>query len=113
MAQKPETNFRTYRVDPFLKSLGALCYPMSIQQSSLLGDPDKVLCIGGRFVALELKASRKVPSGLQAFKLDQVVLAGGVALVARPENWEQVKQILEDLAFHGIFCNPPPWRSLL
>lgn len=96
---KFETIFRRNRVDPFLKSLPG-CYFDAIQQVAKHGSPDYYLCIRGNFVGLEIKKSgHKVdePSPRQKYSLEQIEKAGGLALVAYPENWEEIKSKLIDL----------------
>lgn len=93
---KNETRFRTSKVDPFLKTLKNT-FSESIQQVSINGSADKHLCIRGKFVALELKAKGGKVSGLQRFKLNEVNRCGGYALVADPDNWEEIKQLLSKL----------------
>lgn len=90
---KPETKFRVNLVDPFLKTLKN-CTSFSIQQVSINGDPDKMLCLNGRFVGLELKDVGEKPRKLQVFKLDQIDRTNGVALVADRDNWNETKEIL-------------------
>ena len=68
---KPESIFRTNKVLPFLKTL-PFTYIMPIQQVSFAGDPDYVLCLQGRFVALELKAAGCKPRPLQDYKLNKI-----------------------------------------
>lgn len=93
---KPETAFRA-RVGPWLKTLpDTAVFP--IQQMGIVGDPDFILCIRGKFVALELKAENGSLSQLQAKKLELIDKAGGRGYVARPSNWGQVKARLTDLA---------------
>ena len=93
---KPETAFRKNRVIPFLKTLRNT-YFEPIQQISISGSPDFMLCVNGHFVALELKASDQKPRPLQEKRLSDVVRAGGLALVADPNNWELIKKQLSDL----------------
>lgn len=94
MAQKPETKFRNGTVIPFLKSLPH-CDITSVQQLARSGDPDLYICLAGVFVALELKASATSKlRPLQEWKLAKIKAAGGIALVAYPENWQDVKQTL-------------------
>lgn len=103
MALKPERKFRIQTVDPFLKKLKN-CKSFSIQQVAISGTPDKLLCINGKFVALELKDKGKKPSKIQKYNLDGVVEAGGVSIVASLNNWEEVKKILLQLdkgEYHG------------
>ncbi len=90
---KAETKFRTSVVDPFLRSLHN-CVDFSIQQLSINGHPDKLICINGFFVALELKSENKEPRKLQHYYLHLVDVSGGVALYANQENWDDVKEIL-------------------
>jgi hypothetical protein len=93
---KPETRFRTKVVDPFLKSLH-FCKAFSIQQKAIRGTPDKLMCIRGYFVAMEIKALGGKVTKLQQYELDAVLKAKGIAIVAAPENWEQVKRLLKRL----------------
>lgn len=90
---KPETRFRKNQVLPFLKTLKNTSF-FAIQQVAISGDPDFLLCMRGHFVALELKASGGKLRALQKYKLAEVEGHGGIALVADPDNWEQVKKTL-------------------
>lgn len=90
---KNETKFRQNKVIPFLKTLKHTAY-FPIQQLAFSGDPDFLLCVHGRFIALELKDTGQVPRPLQQFKLDQVTRTGGLSLVADPENWQIIKERL-------------------
>lgn len=96
MSHKPETKFRAAKVLPFLKKLKNT-YFMAVQQQSFVGDPDYILCIHGRFVALELKAEGGKLRKLQEYKLGQVEKAGGVAIVASPSNWDSIARIIQTL----------------
>lgn len=91
---KPESRFRTSQVAPFLKTLrNTTAFP--IQQVGITGDPDYLLCCGGDFIALELKVDGKKPRRLQQFKLDQVTRCGGLSLVATPNNWQDIKLLIQ------------------
>ncbi len=96
MSQKAETRFRNNKVTPFLKRLANTVY-FSIQQVSICGDPDFILCCNGHFVALELKAPGEEPRPYQQFKLEAVSHAGGISLVARPDNWAMIAYVLASL----------------
>lgn len=96
MSRKPESNFRD-RVRRDLQALpNTVLFP--IQQVSIGGDPDFLLCVRGFFVALELKSTGGKVSPLQEHKLQAVVKAGGTSLVAFPKNWKQVYKFIFDLA---------------
>ncbi len=94
---KPETVFRK-KVRDDLKELDRLYGPLffePIQQKSIQGSPDFVLCVRGCFVALELKATSKdLPTRLQTEKLLAVAGAGGLGIVAYPGNWDEVRKLL-------------------
>jgi len=94
---KAETKFRRSKIEPFLKTLKN-CHAMTIQQVTIVGDFDKVLCINGLFVSMEIKASEKdKPKKLQVEKGKSVEKAGGFHLAVYPENWETVKLFLLNL----------------
>lgn len=93
MAQKPETRFRNAQVKPFLKTL-KMTTAFPIQQMAIHDDPDFLLCINGRFVALELKSRKGKVRPLQDYKLTQVRRTGGLSFVADQDNWDSIKKIL-------------------
>lgn len=93
---KPETKFRQAKVIPFLKTLKNTAY-LPIQQKAIGGDPDFILCSNGRFVGLELKSKDGKLSALQSAKLEWIKKSGGVPLVASPENWDSIVEILQQL----------------
>lgn len=93
---KAETKFRkSVRKD--LNTLPSTAI-FPIQQASIKGDPDYILCIQGQFVALELKDVGERPSPLQQHKLDNVLNAGGSAFVADKSNWPDIFALLKNLA---------------
>ncbi len=94
---KPETKFRLSVVIPFLKTLRNSWWE-SIQQVAISGTPDILLCMRGKFVALELKKDEHTePEELQKFKLSEIKKHGGIALVVHPKNWQIIKQKLQQL----------------
>lgn len=93
---KPETRFRVNSVVPFLKKLPGI-FIQPIQQLAFVGSPDFILCIRGRFVALELKSKGCTPRPLQDYLLEQIQKAGGVRIVASPDNWIEVKELLTEM----------------
>lgn len=99
MPRKPETAFRHDKVIPFLKELGV--YYDTIQQVGKKGSPDIYCCIGGRFVALELKSKDGDTSKLQDRRLNWILADGGYAFVPKPGNWESVKAELRRLKAKG------------
>lgn len=90
---KPETMFRRNKVVPYLKKLNQT-FSTSIQQQSIRGSADLVLCVHGWFVWLELKDDGEEPSPLQAYNASCVRAVGGIAIVAKPNNWKAVTAFL-------------------
>ena len=77
MAKKPETKFKEHVIDR-LKVIPGL-WAEKIQQVTIRGTPDLLLCFRGWFVAWELKVGDNVPDPLQEYKLLCIQEAGGVA----------------------------------
>lgn len=97
MAKKLESSFQD-RVISDLKALPKT-HVFKIQQLAKRGDPDLLVCIAGKFVALELKKDEKTGAEpLQLYELDQVDRAGGFTAVVHPLNWPGVLAALTKLA---------------
>lgn len=96
MASKPETLFRK-RVDKDLAKVPHSFW-MSIQQKTIRGDPDKLGCVNGHFVALELKSADGEATKLQEYKLARVRTAGGYSFLADPYNWLRILRDIKQLA---------------
>lgn len=70
-----------------------------IQQVGKRGTPDILACVRGRFVAIELKKSEdESPDRLQNYKLNGIKKADGTALVASPENKDDILALIRELA---------------
>lgn len=94
---KPETKWRQNTVLPFLKTLKNSTYE-PIQQVAIIGSPDYVLCVMGRYVHLELKYGIGTESALQTHKRGMVREKGrGIAILASPKNWLKVSKFLFNL----------------
>jgi hypothetical protein len=97
MAQKPETVFKN-RFVPRLKRLPST-FVVKVQQVAKIGTPDLLICIGGIFVSIELKSSAKGKvSPLQEHNLNLIAEAGGITIIAYPENEDKVMDYLTKLA---------------
>lgn len=89
MPQKPETRFKN-RIRPLLEALPGTWF-VKVQQQTLAGTPDFLLCVGGLFIALELKSDRSARvTPLQRYNLEKIERAGGKSFVAYPENWGDI-----------------------
>lgn len=87
MAQKPETLFAK-KVDEDLKVLGGVWF--NIQQASINGTPDRLGCLNGVFVALELKVQNNDATRLQDFYLAQIKKHKGFSATVNPKNWDNI-----------------------
>ena len=95
--KKPETKFKE-RVQKDLDKLHN-CWFVKIQQVSIRGIPDFLICVNGNFIALELKKDEDtVRNKLQEWTLQAIALAGGMSFVAYPENWEETLLTIENMA---------------
>lgn len=61
------------------------------------GVPDLLACVNGTFLGIEVKASTGKPSTLQLANLRLIDAAGGIALLTYPEDYEDVKILINAL----------------
>ena len=59
------------------------------------GLPDLLMCVRGRFVAVELKVSTNKATHLQEWELKCIREAGGVGVICR--SVDEVMQVLEEI----------------
>lgn len=91
--KKPETVFKEW----FLGKINEIPFSWFVKVSlpSIIGIPDILGVIRGKFIAIELKRSQKEkPTSMQIYMLDRIRACGGVAIVAFPENKEIVLEAL-------------------
>jgi hypothetical protein len=102
---KPETKFKI-KIRKYLENL-PYTVVFKIQQKTIRGTPDFLICMRGCFVALELKQDAyETPSPLQLYKLKEIRETGfGFATLVYPENWDSVHRQLLDFAHEGIHPN--------
>ncbi|MBQ2663132.1 MAG: VRR-NUC domain-containing protein [Clostridia bacterium] len=94
MAQ--EKNFEN-RVKKWLRDNG--CYVVKFYGCghTRAGVPDLIICVNGKFVAVEIKAEYGKASQLQLSHLRQVEQAGGHTFILRPSNFIEFKQYITDV----------------
>lgn len=96
MSRKPETVFKE-QVRPRLDRLPNT-WVVKIQQVSIRGTPDFLLCVSGVFVAIELKTEEGRLDKLQEWNLKKIAESGGIAIVLTPSNVEKTLEFLEEIA---------------
>lgn len=62
------------------------------------GLPDMHIVVNGKSIDVELKAPNGRPSELQKFIIQQINEAGGLARVAYPKDFEELKQLIKKAA---------------
>tara|TARA_Y100001938_G_C7761783_1_gene268930 strand:- start:105 stop:401 length:297 start_codon:yes stop_codon:yes gene_type:complete len=96
--KKPETLFKE-RIRPLLDNIPRSWW-FKTQQLSTLGIPDFIGCVGGKFVAIELKRDKKEAlksHALQRHILQSIVKAGGYATFMYPENQLEIIEKIKRL----------------
>ncbi len=81
-------------IDKYLKSIGAYVVKPITMGYGASGAPDRICCIDGLFVAIEVKREGKGPTALQRKRLTEVLDAGGAGfwgtaakVIAEFETW--------------------------
>lgn len=91
-----EKNFEN-RIKQFLKTQNAWVLKTwggGLQRS---GIPDLLCCVHGKFVGIEVKATKGKPSELQLWNIKKIKEAGGIAMVLYPKDFEDFKKLILDL----------------
>lgn len=84
------------KIKAFLKTLpNAWFFKHWAGAYSQSGIPDIIACINGRFVGIEVKASKGKPSPLQVRNINLITCAGGYATIVYPEQFEELKETLK------------------
>lgn len=76
------------------------CMPMG-QMYGKRGVPDFLVCLNGKFVAIETKAKGGKLSAMQKFELRKIAEANGYNLVVYPYNLGLLSRMLHELAEFG------------
>lgn len=94
--KKDETKFKE-RVQRDLNKLNNVWF-VKIQQVSIRGIPDFLMCVNGGFIALELKRSEDAERHkLQEWTLQSISHAGGMSFISWPDNWEETFAVIQSL----------------
>lgn len=86
-----ENKIKKYIKDEIQKSWGFKFHAGTYTQS---GIPDLIYCINGRFVAIEVKKEKGKPTELQKRKIQKIIQDGGVAVIVKPSQFEDLKKLL-------------------
>ena len=91
--KKPETKLKEI-VMRDLRAVGA--WVEKIQQVGIVGTPDLLICLNGRFIGIELKKDEvsKIEK-TQVLKLRKIKKANGQAYIVTPENWQKTFELIK------------------
>ena len=94
MASTPEAKVKE-KIKKILKEHGVYyAMPMGTGYGNS-GVPDFLCCVNGKFLAIEAKAGKGIPTALQEKNPRDIKVAGGIALVVNENNIEELKTWLK------------------
>lgn len=85
------------KIKKFLESKGCYFVKHFGCAFTKAGVPDLLCCVNGKFVAIEVKAENGKTSELQDHNIATIKKAGGIAVVAKPSDFNDLKKLIEDL----------------
>lgn len=95
-----EKNFEN-RIKKFLKEQGCWHVKFFANAFTKSGIPDILACVNGRFVAIEVKAEDGRPSPLQLYNIEAIKKCGGVAVIVKPSQFDELKELLIKINTNG------------
>lgn len=91
-----EKNFEN-KIKKYIEEQGGWQVKFFANRMTKNGIPDLLCCVGGYFVAIEVKAQNGRPSELQLYHCRKIREAGGFAFIVYPSGWDRLKTILNQL----------------
>lgn len=95
LAWPREGEFQSYALKR-LRSMPGIV-PVKVIQATENGVSDILLCVNGKFAALELKSEKGKPTALQLLFIQRVIQAGGSANVCK--CWPDIARVLADMGY--------------
>ena len=83
------------KVYKLLRDHGAYDFSPIMNGYGKSGVPDVIACLDGKFIAVECKAGRNVPTELQWSNLKQIKQCGGISLVINEDNLKDLEDVLK------------------
>tara|TARA_R100000152_G_C6758007_1_gene181863 strand:- start:1004 stop:1309 length:306 start_codon:yes stop_codon:yes gene_type:complete len=97
MSKKQETLFKE-QLMPKLRDIPTSWW-FKTQQLALLGIPDVIGCVNGKFCALELKRHKGASiTKLQIYVLKLIKKSNGYSRIVHPDNYKSVLRELEKIS---------------
>jgi Holliday junction resolvase len=104
MADTPEKKVKRKALDK-LKAMGAYHAMPVASGYGNSGVPDILCCYKGRFVGIECKANGGKPTALQLHNLNQIEIAGGLALIIDENNVHNLGLLMDGFINGGKRTN--------
>ncbi len=73
------------------------CYVLKTQERARKGVPDLLVCLRGKFIAIELKVDGEEPEEIQRVTLEKIQSADGLAFWSTPSRWAAHHRMLKTL----------------
>lgn len=109
MASTPEAKVKA-KIKAILKEHGVwYAMPMGTGYGNS-GVPDFLCCVSGRFIAVEAKAGKGIPTALQEKNLRDIKAAGGFALVVNENNLGELEARIK-LYKGELPVSELPWKE--
>lgn len=102
----PEKKFEN-QIRAFLSFIGAYHVKYFGCAYTRSGVPDLLCCVGGRFVAIEVKAENGRVSTAQELEIKKIHDSNGIAVVVRPSEFDKLKGLLLALQVVGAEDKQP------
>jgi pantoate kinase len=94
MAQTPEAKVKE-KIKKILKEHNVyFAMPMGTGYGNS-GVPDFLCCVNGRFLAIEAKAGKGIPTALQEKNMRDIKAAGGMAVVINEDDLDWLKVVIK------------------
>ena len=77
------------------------------------GVPDLLVCLNGRFVGIEIKATRGKPSELQLHNLKQIQKAGGIGLLLYPTDFPEFQTLISHMTHPTFKMYPNRYPNIM
>lgn len=100
-----EKNFEN-QIKKYLEEKGAWFVKYFANSMTKAGIPDILVCLKGKFIAIEVKAETGRPSELQEYHLKQINKAGGFGILLYPSGFDEFKKSIDYFSQHGGVFKP-------
>lgn len=100
MADTPERKVKKKVIDILKKHKAYYAMPVASGFGNA-GVPDILVCLGGKFIAIECKANGGKCTALQLSNLQQIHQAGGLAYVIDENNLSLIDGVLSSINLEG------------